>query len=111
MAQITDNIAAWLPEEKAGALEVGPGPKPTPAENEVVIKVAYAAVNPTDWKVWLPIAHSEVDINSSMCADAGQPLLQNGLSHYSWHRCRRHDRAARFWSHSIQDRSTSDRTL
>lgn len=51
MTQILDNQAAWLPEEKARALEVGPGPRPSPEENEVVIKVAYAAVNPTDWKV------------------------------------------------------------
>jgi NADPH:quinone reductase-like Zn-dependent oxidoreductase len=53
MAQITDNQAAWLPEEKARSMEVGPGPTPNPEENEVVIKVAYAAVNPTDWKVRL----------------------------------------------------------
>lgn len=51
MAQIADNKAAWLPQEKAKSMEVGPGPNPNPAENEVVIKVAYAAVNPVDWKV------------------------------------------------------------
>lgn len=27
------------------------GPTPEPSENEVVIKVSYAAVNPSDWKV------------------------------------------------------------
>lgn len=51
MTKITDNRAAWLPKEKATAMEVGPGPEPNPADNEVVIKVAYAAVNPVDWKV------------------------------------------------------------
>ncbi|KAF8860590.1 putative quinone oxidoreductase [Acephala macrosclerotiorum] len=50
MAQITDNKAAWIPFEKAKYLEVGPGPTPDPSENEVVIKVAYAAVNPSDYK-------------------------------------------------------------
>ncbi|CZR68146.1 related to oxidoreductase [Phialocephala subalpina] len=50
MAQITNNKAAWIPFEKAKYLEVGPGPTPDPGENEVVIKVAYAAVNPSDWK-------------------------------------------------------------
>ena len=51
MTQVTENKAALLPAEKAPATEVGPVPMPTPAETEVVIKVAYAAVNPTDWKV------------------------------------------------------------
>lgn len=50
MAPITGNRAAWIPKENA-TIEVGPGPTPEPAENEVVIEVAYAAVNPTDWKV------------------------------------------------------------
>lgn len=51
MSYISGNIAAWLPTEKAAAVEIGPGPTPDPAENEVVIEVAYAAVNPTDWMV------------------------------------------------------------
>ncbi|TVY19982.1 Dehydrogenase orsE [Lachnellula arida] len=60
MTQITDNKAAWLPFEKAPALEVGPGPTPNPSENEVVIKVAYAAVNPTDWIMQdQPYAHPQ----------------------------------------------------
>lgn len=51
MTQITDNQAAWQPFEKSSYYKVGPAPAPIPTENEVVIKVAYAAVNPTDWKV------------------------------------------------------------
>lgn len=50
MSRITSNEAAWIPAEKA-KMEVGPGPTPDPAEGEVVIEVAYAAVNPTDWKM------------------------------------------------------------
>ncbi|APA08882.1 hypothetical protein sscle_04g036520 [Sclerotinia sclerotiorum 1980 UF-70] len=50
MSPITNNQAAWAPTENA-KLEVGPGPVPDPKENEVVIEVAYAAVNPMDWKI------------------------------------------------------------
>lgn len=45
------NEAAWLTSANARPFQVGPGPEPSPSENEVVIKVAYAAVNPIDWKV------------------------------------------------------------
>lgn len=41
---------------KAKDLEVREGPVPNPGAEEVVIKVAYAAVNPTDWKVSTPAA-------------------------------------------------------
>ncbi|KAE8445395.1 hypothetical protein EG329_013408 [Mollisiaceae sp. DMI_Dod_QoI] len=51
MTQISDNKAAWLLAEQAPVMEVGTGPIPIPEENEVVIKVAYAAVNPADWKI------------------------------------------------------------
>ncbi|EED21997.1 zinc binding dehydrogenase, putative [Talaromyces stipitatus ATCC 10500] len=49
MAPILDNEAAWL-ESLGHPLKVGPGPQPDPADDEVVIIVAYAAVNPLDWK-------------------------------------------------------------
>lgn len=45
------NEAAWIVAEKARPLEVRAGPTPAPNADEVVIKVAYAAVNPTDFKV------------------------------------------------------------
>lgn len=50
MSSITSNEAAWIPAEKA-MCEVGPGPVPKPTDNEVVIQVAYAAVNPIDYLV------------------------------------------------------------
>ncbi|PQE26023.1 Zinc-binding alcohol dehydrogenase domain-containing cipB protein [Rutstroemia sp. NJR-2017a BBW] len=46
-----ENEAAWITAAKTRPLKVGPGPKPDPSENEVVIEVAYAAVNPTDYKM------------------------------------------------------------
>jgi NADPH:quinone reductase-like Zn-dependent oxidoreductase len=55
MSQITNNIAAWLPYEKATKMEIGVGPTPNPTDKEVVIKVAYAAVNPADWKARTPL--------------------------------------------------------
>ncbi|KAH8687917.1 zinc-binding oxidoreductase-like protein CipB [Tricladium varicosporioides] len=48
---IVNNQAAWQTTAKARPLKVGPGPNPDPAENEVVIKVAYAAVNSCDWNM------------------------------------------------------------
>lgn len=48
MSQITENRAAWINEKGARPFKVGPGPTPNPAENEVVIKVAYTAMNPVD---------------------------------------------------------------
>lgn len=50
MPSITSNEAAWIPTEKA-ICEVGPGHVPKPTENEVVIEVVYAAVNPIDYLV------------------------------------------------------------
>ncbi|KAK4502240.1 hypothetical protein PRZ48_005665 [Zasmidium cellare] len=45
------NEAAWMMMKNAKELEVKEGPVPDPAAEEVVIKVAYAAVNPSDWRV------------------------------------------------------------
>ena len=46
-----NNRAAWLTAAKATPLVVGPGPKPAPLADEVVIRVGYVAINPVDWKV------------------------------------------------------------
>lgn len=43
-----DNEAAWHETEKAYPLVVGPAPMPKPGADEIVIKVAYAAINPSD---------------------------------------------------------------
>ncbi|KAJ5366730.1 alcohol dehydrogenase [Penicillium brevicompactum] len=40
------NEAAWQTAPDSKTFELGPGPTPNPSEDEVVIKVAYAAVNP-----------------------------------------------------------------
>lgn len=48
---VFENKAAWITAAQANPLKVGPGPIPNPSDDEVVIKVAYAAVNPVDWKV------------------------------------------------------------
>jgi NADPH:quinone reductase-like Zn-dependent oxidoreductase len=42
------NQAAWLPYAKATPLQVGPAPRPSPSSTEVVVKVAYVAINPLD---------------------------------------------------------------
>lgn len=52
MASGVKNQAAYIVAEKKSPLEVRDAPTPQPADDEVVIKVAYAAINPTDWKVF-----------------------------------------------------------
>lgn len=47
------NQAAWQTGPKVKPLEVGPGPaQDKPAADEVVIKAAYVAINPSEWKVF-----------------------------------------------------------
>lgn len=46
------NNAAWFGGAKGEALKVGPGPDQSDCSaDEVIIKVAYVAINPSEWKV------------------------------------------------------------
>jgi len=45
------NQAAWIKVAKAKPLEVGSAPTATAGPGEVVIKNAYVAINPVDWKI------------------------------------------------------------
>ncbi|KAH8159719.1 hypothetical protein CIB48_g8528 [Xylaria polymorpha] len=45
------NTAAIYPSNQAPALVIGPSPYPTPAANEVIVRVNTAAINPVDHKV------------------------------------------------------------
>jgi NADPH:quinone reductase-like Zn-dependent oxidoreductase len=56
MSSITENQAAWIVAEKT-TMKVGPAPMVKPGEGEVLIEVAYAAVNPADWKVRNILSH------------------------------------------------------
>lgn len=48
------NQAAWQTGPYVKSLSVGPGPdQNNPASDEVVIKVEYVAINPSEWKVGL----------------------------------------------------------
>jgi hypothetical protein len=48
MSHFTDNQAAFVTAKGKRPLKVGPAPVPNPGKNEVVIKVAYVAINPVD---------------------------------------------------------------
>lgn len=46
------NQAAWQTAANAKPFKVGPGPdQDDPADDEVVIQVAFVAINPSEWKV------------------------------------------------------------
>ncbi len=51
MSSELKNEAAWIVSEKAHPMDVRTAPTPNPGDHEIVIRVAYAAVNPTDYKV------------------------------------------------------------
>lgn len=56
------NQAAWQTAANAKPFKVGPGPdQSNPASDEVVIKVEYVAINPSEWKVSLHQTQVEVD--------------------------------------------------
>lgn len=59
MAQEFINKAAWLTGPKETPFEVGPGPDQNhPKADEIVIKVAYLAINPSEWKVYILRRHA-----------------------------------------------------
>ncbi|KAF3403774.1 Zinc-binding alcohol dehydrogenase domain-containing protein cipB [Penicillium rolfsii] len=72
------NRAAWLEAEKANPLVVGPGPTPDPSEGEVVIKVAYAAVNPADWMSQDYGLPSHIEYPSILGLDVAGTVVQLG---------------------------------
>jgi hypothetical protein len=55
MTAPVDNQAAWWQSAQDKHFTVAPAPAYTPADDEVVIKVAYVAINPSEWKVRQPI--------------------------------------------------------
>ncbi|KAK5113598.1 hypothetical protein LTR85_010827 [Meristemomyces frigidus] len=59
------NQAAWQQAAFDKSFVVGPGPDQThPADDEVVIKVAYVAINPSEWKfqewAYLPVEYPHI---------------------------------------------------
>lgn len=102
------NEAAWITSAKSKPLQVGPAPAPMPEEHEIVIKVAYASVNPVDWKVgFLPRVYKNIilertTLNSVTVARESRVAVE--LSFYSRNRCRRHYCSTRLQCHQVQNR-------
>ncbi|KAH9205533.1 zinc-binding oxidoreductase-like protein CipB [Leptodontidium sp. 2 PMI_412] len=78
MSSIIVNEAAWIPAEKAQC-EVGKGPVPNPTENQVVIEVAYAAVNPIDF-LMQDLAYIPISYPSILGTDVAGTIVQLGSS-------------------------------
>jgi NADPH:quinone reductase-like Zn-dependent oxidoreductase len=52
MSSPLSNRAAWLNEKFDKDFLIGPGPDQSSAvDDEVIVKVAYVAINPSEWKV------------------------------------------------------------
>lgn len=93
---ITGNQAAWQTAAETRPLEVGPAPDPNPAENEIVIRVAYAAVNSCDWNVraiFRVIKKNFILMVGFL--DAIESILGDEISSYLGNRCLRNYRTAR----------------
>ncbi|KAI1746383.1 GroES-like protein [Xylaria scruposa] len=45
------NTCAFLPAARANPLSIGPAPYPTVGKNEIIVKVAAAAINPIDYYI------------------------------------------------------------
>ena len=65
------NRAAWIPAAKA-QLTVSDAPYSSPGADEVVIKNAYVAINPVDWKIQETGAFIHTYPNVLGCDSAGE---------------------------------------
>lgn len=101
------NEAAWQTAPDSKTFEIGPGPTPNPSEDEVVIKVAYAAVNPVDWKASIP---TPIPIPiQALTNPAPRIPIRPTLPIHLRHRHRRNNRPTRIQRHSIPARTAGDR--
>lgn len=98
------NEAAWQTAPDSKSFEIKPGPAPNPSEDEVVIKVAYAAVNPVDWKV-----STTTPFSIPLTDPAPRVPIRPTLSIHLRHRRRRNNRPTRIERQSIPARAAGDR--
>lgn len=73
------NKAAWQPEANSHHLHVRDGPTPAPSADEIVIKVAYVAINPSEWKfqdfAYMPVPYPHV-----LGSDAAGTVVEVGAN-------------------------------
>ncbi len=83
MSSYVDNEAAWIIQEKANPLVVGPGPKHAPGPHDVVIRNAYSAINPSEWKfqewAYMPVQYPYI-----LGADVAGEIVEVGpkITHF-----------------------------